>query len=180
MALGPPPRYSHQSRCISYGCSSVTRGKPIAASRASLSATSRANLPVSRSTCLTYARSIGWVFPTSHLISEGNANVSGGAGCLAARRRATYCRDRDYAVDRPGAARRFAHFRQPDRRDCSDQLAELLLPARAGALLWLGRALSAALHTFASLAAWVVVTNWATLLSALLVLLILVGMRVSH
>jgi hypothetical protein len=41
-------------------------------------------------------------------------------------------------------------------------------------------ALSAALHTFTSLAAWVVVTEWPTLLSALLVLLVLIGILFSH
>jgi hypothetical protein len=41
-------------------------------------------------------------------------------------------------------------------------------------------ALSAALHSFASLAAWVVITDWPTIPSALLVLLLLIGILFSH
>jgi hypothetical protein len=44
----------------------------------------------------------------------------------------------------------------------------------------IGGALSTALHTFASLAAWVVVTDRPILLSALLVLLVLIGILFSH
>jgi hypothetical protein len=46
---------------------------------------------------------------------------------------------------------------------------------------WLIRgALSAALYTFTSLAAWVVVTDWPTLVSVFLVLLALIRILLSH